>query len=305
MQIKIDSSQKEVKEHGAYDFPFLVSFEKLSTYESGSFLWHWHKEIELTLITEGEMIYQVNNRTFHLKKGQALFGNSGTLHTGCMCENKSDCEYTSVTFDPQLLYGSENSIIYTKYVKTLLNDMTCPAICFDLEEDWHKEMISLLSSIIDLEEKKPSGFELDIFMQLLSFWKCLFLHYKKEASESSAASEHYDRIRNIILYIEKNYTSDLTLDEIADYVHLSRSACSRLFKKHMGLSLFAYINQYRIEKSMEYLQNDSYSITDIARLVGFNDPNYYSKVFHNLKGHSPRIYRYKSPKSTSVEQSMT
>ena len=290
MQIKIDSSQKEVKEHGAYGFPFLVSFEKLSTYESGSFLWHWHKEIELTLITSGEMIYQVNNRSFHLKKGQALFGNSGTLHTGSMCESKSDCEYTSITFAPQLLYGTENSIIYTKYMKALLTDLTCPAICFDLSEEWHKEIIASLCTIISLDQKKEAGFEFEILMELLSFWKCLSLHYNTLETRTDTEQEHFDRIRNIILYIEKNYDSDLTLDDISEYVHISRSACSRLFKKHMGLSLFEYINQYRIEKSMEYLKSGSYAVTDVARLVGFNDSNYYSKVFHKYKGCSPREY---------------
>ena len=76
MQIITNNAGKELKKHGDNAFPFLVSYERLSGYETGSFLWHWHPEIELTYVKKGEMLYKVNQNTFHLKEGQALFGNA-------------------------------------------------------------------------------------------------------------------------------------------------------------------------------------------------------------------------------------
>ena len=49
---------RELKKHGDNAFPFLVSYERLSGYETGSFLWHWHPEIELTYVKKGEMLLQ-------------------------------------------------------------------------------------------------------------------------------------------------------------------------------------------------------------------------------------------------------
>ena len=72
MQIVTNKSQKELKEHGSYQFPILVSRECLSGYETGSFFWHWHPEVELTLVTEGVIEYHVNGSVFILKEGQAL-----------------------------------------------------------------------------------------------------------------------------------------------------------------------------------------------------------------------------------------
>ena len=69
MQIITDPAGKELKKHGDSSFPFLVSYERLSGYETGSFLWHWHPEIELTYIEKGEMLYKINQNTFHLKRG--------------------------------------------------------------------------------------------------------------------------------------------------------------------------------------------------------------------------------------------
>ena len=60
-EIITDGSQKELKKHGSDEFPLLVSYEKLSGYKSGSFLWHWHPEIEITLCLEGQILYKVTS----------------------------------------------------------------------------------------------------------------------------------------------------------------------------------------------------------------------------------------------------
>lgn len=104
MQIITDPAGKELKKHGDSSFPFLVSYERLSGYETGSFLWHWHPEIELTYIKKGEMLYKINQNTFHLKEGQAIFGNANALHAGHMYQDQ-DCQYIPITFDPKLIYG--------------------------------------------------------------------------------------------------------------------------------------------------------------------------------------------------------
>ena len=109
MQIVTNKSQKELKEHGSYQFPILVSRECLSGYETGSFFWHWHPEVELTLVTEGVIEYHVNGSVFILKEGQALFGNANSLHSGNMVEGQ-DCHYISITFDPRLVYGYETAL---------------------------------------------------------------------------------------------------------------------------------------------------------------------------------------------------
>ena len=54
MQLQLDNNKKELKSHGTYAFPVNVSYEQLSRYERKSFLWHWHKEIELTILLQGE-----------------------------------------------------------------------------------------------------------------------------------------------------------------------------------------------------------------------------------------------------------
>ena len=289
MQIITNQFQKELKQHGNEHFPFLVSYQKLSEYESGSFMWHWHPEIEITYVRKGTMCYKVNNLVYHLKEGDIVFNNSGALHSGTM-ENQKDCAYIPVTFDSRLIYGFFQSTVNSKYVDPVIQDSMLPAICIDQSEPWHKPFREYLLRIIDLDEKKPDFYELDITICLQSMWRLLLEHITYEPQASRENSLEYDRIKKILSYIEENYQNKITLNDIAGHIHLCESECTRLFKRHMNTTLFAFLQEYRIERSLEFLQDDQ-PVSAVADKAGFSDPNYYSKVFAKIKGCSPREYR--------------
>ena len=289
MQIITNQFQKELKQHGNEQFPFLVSYQKLSEYESGSFMWHWHPEIEITYVQKGTMCYKVNHMVYHLKEGDIVFNNSGALHSGTM-ENQKDCAYIPVTFDSRLIYGFFQSTVNSKYVDPVIQDSMLPAICIDQSEPWHKPFREYLLRIIDLDEKKPDFYELDITICLQSMWRLLLEHITYEPQASRENSLEYDRIKKILSYIEENYQNKITLNDIAGHIHLCESDCTRLFKRHMNTTLFAFLQEYRIERSLEFLQDDQ-PVSAVADKAGFSDPNYYSKVFAKIKGCSPREYR--------------
>ena len=289
MQIITKQFQKELTQHGNEQFPFLVSYQKLSEYESGSFMWHWHPEIEITYVQKGTMCYKVNHMVYHLKEGDIVFNNSGALHSGTM-ENQKDCAYIPVTFDSRLIYGFFQSTVNSKYVDPVIQDSMLPAICIDQSEPWHKPFREYLLRIIDLDEKKPDFYELDITICLQSMWRLLLEHITYEPQASRENSLEYDRIKKILSYIEENYQNKITLNDIAGHIHLCESECTRLFKRHMNTTLFAFLQEYRIERSLEFLQDDQ-PVSAVADKAGFSDPNYYSKVFAKIKGCSPREYR--------------
>lgn len=289
MQIITNQFQKELKQHGNEQFPFLVSYQKLSEYESGSFMWHWHPEIEITYVQKGTMCYKVNHMVYHLKEGDIVFNNSGALHSGTM-ENQKDCAYIPVTFDSRLIYGFFQSTVNSKYVDPVIQDSMLPAICIDQSEPWHKPFREYLLRIIDLDEKKPDFYELDITICLQSIWRLLLEHITYEPQASRENSLEYDRIKKILSYIEENYQNKITLNDIAGHIHLCESECTRLFKRHMNTTLFAFLQEYRIERSLEFLQADQ-PVSAVADKAGFSDPNYYSKVFAKIKGCSPREYQ--------------
>ena len=290
MQIITNQFQKELKEHGDYRFPLLVSYEKLSAYETGSFLWHWHPEIELTLVEQGEMLYHFNNQTFHVRQGQAIFGNTNALHMGEMYENQ-DCVYTPITFDPRLIYGYDNSLIQQKYVDPITQNFALSGIHFDGSQSWHLEAINFICEIISLYESRPELYEMEILSKLQKFWQLLYHYCHCAAPVSPADRQNQERIRQILEYIAEHYASHLYLENIAAHIGLCKSECCRLFKRYMKVSLFEFLLEYRIEQSLELLIHTNCSIVEVAEKSGFNDSNYYSKVFRKIKGCTPSGYR--------------
>ncbi len=291
MQIITDKTKKEQKEHGSFSFPFLLSYERLSGYESGSFLWHWHPEAELTLITSGEMEYHVNEQVFYTKEGDVIFCNGGALHAGNMTGSK-DCTYNAITFHPKLVYGYKESSIYSDYVRPITDNPNFGGLLFSSDSPLCQRVREIATSLSDLAEKKEKGYELGISSLLLQFWQILWECYDQKTSSSDGRfRRNYQRIRSMISYVEAHYQETITLEDIAEAAHLSRCECSRIFKANMQQSLFSFIQQYRIQKSLGYLLDTDATITEIADMVGIPDSNYFAKTFSKVQGMSPSEYR--------------
>lgn len=98
-------------------------------------------------------------------------------------------------------------------------------------------------------------------------------------------------IKKAMVYISQNFHSNITLEDVANHVHLHPSYFSTMFKQSIGSSFKEYINMVRIEESKRLLTNTDFSIIDIAIAIGFEDQSYFSKVFKKYTGLTPKQFR--------------
>jgi two-component system, response regulator YesN len=112
-----------------------------------------------------------------------------------------------------------------------------------------------------------------------------------DAVRKLSLKNYSSAIRRAIEYIRMNLNQDLSLDSISGSLNLNSYELSRQFKKETGKNITEYINNRRINEALYILENDNISITDVAFTVGFNDVNYFTKVFKKLKGITPSEYR--------------
>lgn len=108
-------------------------------------------------------------------------------------------------------------------------------------------------------------------------------------------------VQKAVNHIKLHFESPLTLQGIAETIPVNASHLSRKFKEDTGMSLIDFINLNRIEAAKVYLQNNTSSITEIAFIVGFNDVNYFSRVFKKMTDLTPSQYRRKHSTGEEVE----
>lgn len=112
--------------------------------------------------------------------------------------------------------------------------------------------------------------------------------------EENAFASGKETIKAIYNYIESNYYEEITLNNLAKKYHMESSYLSKLFKKETGNNLIYFISEKRVEKAKEMMRNGNLTLTEIAFSVGYDDYNYFNKVFRKMVGISPRDYRINS-----------
>ncbi len=100
-------------------------------------------------------------------------------------------------------------------------------------------------------------------------------------------------IDKVCLYINQNYTREINLEQMSSMIGFSSYYLSKLFKKYKKMNFVDYITAARIDKARELLENPIINIKEISSLVGYNDPNYFTRVFKRAEGITPTEYRNK------------
>ena len=119
----------------------------------------------------------------------------------------------------------------------------------------------------------------------------VFMHYhESEVPERDARMMYVEKAEN---YIETNYSYPVTVEDVADYVGISRSHLFRSFQTYMNCSPKEFLSQYRIKQACRLLKETDLSVSAIAYSVGFENNLYFSKAFRKQKQISPTLYREK------------
>jgi len=92
-------------------------------------------------------------------------------------------------------------------------------------------------------------------------------------------------------YIEAHYAKGMALEDVAAFVNLSPNYFSNLFKEEFGENFIEFLTKTRMEQAKELIEENSYSLKEISFMVGYKDPNYFSRVFKKYFHSSPRQFQ--------------
>lgn len=299
MNVMKDAS--EVVSYNCSDIPVYIQNGDLSRYPYMRALCHWHKDIEIIYILDGEMNYHINDKIVSLKKNECVIINSLQLHYGSSIYHHA-CRFICIRFHPKIL--GTDPFVYQTYVTPLIENPEIDYLYYDSNSQNHPEVEALIDRMTLAKAEMCDACELNIISSLHLLWRILYLQCRPVlGQETATADTSLDLQKKMVSYIYEHYQEPLTLDEIAASASISRSKCCIVFKQYLQQSPIDFLNRHRLEMSGRLLLNTQARITEIALSCGFNHLSYFSKMFLQEYGCTPTEYRKNANKEKETEKS--
>lgn len=288
--VRANALGEELYGHGTAGFPCGCYYNDPLVSEVP---WHWHEELEVVYVTTGELLYLASGDSYHLHAGDAAFVNAGIPHAEIDWAGTHALE-GDLVFHPRLLYGSDDSAIWEKYLKHLTAQDAPKACAFHADgEPWEREAISCIARAHTAIADEEPYFEVTAREQLTRL--CLLVLGHASAGDmsprESVTTQAMDRLKHMIKFIEDHYAEELTIGDIADAGNVSAREAQREFRQILGERPMEYLNNHRLFVASQLLKSTDHAVGQIAHDCGFGSQSYFSKLFSARYGHSPGQHR--------------
>lgn len=262
-------------------FPFLSENYRI---ENCRFKWFFHKNhniptttkthhhmfYEVHFVRQGQMTYQVGAEEIGLAAGQYLVFAPDTPHK--RTHTSPDAITCHMTY---ALSGSAYRNIGSGWTKDTAS------------ESLQKAFYHTAQELADT----PSVFRMDVSLQALRLISLL----SSEAMQTDAGFAKIDNVDTRVLmakaFIKKNVRQNITCKDVAEHCYLSGKQMSRLFLRHEGISLKAYIDKKRAQEAMRLVGDHSLSLMQISEKMHFCNEYYFNRFFKKHAGMCPGEYR--------------
>lgn len=271
------------------DENFFVDIFKVKNSKPGpSFKENWHEHLQFFYFIQGSALIRCNSKNIAVKAHDFVIINSNELH---YCESLcNNLVYYIIRVDLSFLFSSKMDSCQTKFMVPLSKNL----ILFKSLVRNDKNIMGCAEKMIEEYFSKQMGFELAVKSCIYELIVILLRKYVEKIlteKQFDCRMNNLNRFKNVLSYINKNFTERITLNELAGISHVTKEHFCRTFKQSTGKSATEYINSLRIQKADFLLQKTDLNITEIALACGFSDVNYFSRVYKKAKKISPLKFR--------------
>lgn len=258
-------------------------------------------EYVMYIIVNGEMHLKENDREYILRQNDVIILSPEYEHYGVRA---TECEYYYIHFkgdidrlrdenvreemisqrllslksdEPQNL--RENDIIFPNYYHFSTGASVINLIC---------KAGDIISAGNDKREYYAAKTDCMLLEMLIDYARSYTseLLFETKTSSTKASGKVFD----LLNYFNSYYMEEISGDSIEELLDCNFDYLNRVFKQATGKTIFNYLNELRIMKAKQFLENGLHSISDVAEMTGFNDVYYFSKVFKKYAGTTPGKY---------------
>ena len=251
---------------------------------------HWHDHLEIALVLDGRGAFLFGRRTSPAEPGDLFFIDNSQPHVA-LAEPGGSLRLLLVLFRPELIAGPgcrELDLGYLapfrvggRTVSARIPGGTCLAaelapVLLELRAGWERH---------DRDERHL----LDATLR-----RALGLVIRERGLGSGAARAAADRreqIRPVLAYVDGHCRESITLDEVAEVVHVSPSRVRHVFKDVTGVGFKEYVTHVRVAEAKRLLLGTDLSVAEVARAVSYTNLHQFYRVFYRSCAMSPAEYR--------------
>jgi YesN/AraC family two-component response regulator len=279
-----------------HEIPYRFSYRRITRDHYQGF-YHCHQGMEFLYVHQGTGQIVINNKVYSIQSGTFLYLQPYQLHH-VQVEVHPDApfERTIISLEPSIFEPYFASLPHLKaYFQHLWKN--------ELEEQvlYHIDSNSFISHLFQHYHTGFSKYQLDAKQQnfallLLQVFQFLYEKGFRNQIENGYGLNPQRQLRyseKIMNWLEEHYSDEISLDTLADHLHISKYYVSRIFKQETGATLMDYILARRIRQACLSLITTSKGIEQISIEVGMNNFPYFCQAFKKLVGTTPMKYRKK------------
>lgn len=228
---------------------------------------NWHKNIEILYFIEGNGEVMCDMQTYSVTVGDIFIINSNDIHT--------------VRADNLVRYYC--LIIDNKFCED--NGINCDELrfCHKIQDDGIRY---LYNNIVETFKTRTEYYKSKLRVSVLNMLISIAENYINDISDEFHERQT-ESIRNVLEYINENFSDDISVNDLAKYVGYSNAYLSRQFKKATSMSIVEYINYVRCVNASSKLSDGTKNVGEVALECGFKNFSYFSKTFKNVMGTLP------------------
>ena len=278
---------KENKPHGTKDDPFSI-YHIANAKRSFQIPIHWHDEFEIIYVKSGFLTVSISGENYIGKPGDAFVVSPGNLHF--MGSQTGNVDYFTFLFPLKYISFRTDDILDDKLLEPLNSGhlIISPEI-----EDTIKEQCEQLVEIYGAKKEESQSkitaqikTKIILLQFILELWKKGFIVENDTSGKNTVEKE-------MVSYIQQNFTGKILLKEFGEQFHLSEKYISRYFKEHFHITISQYVTYLRLEHAKQLLQDTDIPVTEVAMQSGYQNVSYFIRSFKKTYGMSPLKYRNK------------
>ena len=288
MPILLDHQLREQISHEATEFPVAYYHDELGQLPNWTGPIHWHPDFEIATAARNVLDYQVGQQHITLEAGDSIFINGNVLHRVRQVSGEKPDPVPIIVFSGAAV-APEHSAMYQKYILPIAQCDSLPFVVFRQNESAHREVLRLTQETYRCLSQHPPCYEMEVQRNLSRILEYLFLNLNcfPKFDAFRVQMKNQIRLQQMLTFIYEHYGETITLKEIANAAHISRSEAGRCFQTYLGCSPIEALIQYRLQTARRLLCEKTQTLQKISAACGFNSVNYFSRQFKKVYGVTP------------------